>query len=220
MHRFAFPSLAATMSRGAVPASHRIFAPALKQECGGSSDLPGASANAQGPVNDLGNCALSRRHNEPSLPDRLEHASPLQTPSGCLNTESAMNDKTPLAGMRLDKWLWAARFYKTRALATEAVENHRVEVNDGRAKPSREVRVGDRLLIRIGDVEWKLTIRGLSLQRGPAPVAQALYEEDPESHAARQQTVAERQLNRAPEAEIRGRPTKRDRRMIRRFTGE
>ena len=127
-------------------------------------------------------------------------------------------DRDALAAMRLDKWLWAARFYKTRTLATEAVENHRVEVNGGRAKPSREVRPGDRLEIRIGDVQWRVTIRGLSMQRGPAPVAQTLYEEDPDSHAARQLTVAERKLKLAPEAGMHGRPTKRDRRMIRRFT--
>ncbi|MEW6120619.1 MAG: RNA-binding S4 domain-containing protein [Pseudomonadota bacterium] len=122
--------------------------------------------------------------------------------------------------MRIDKWLWAARFYKTRSLAVQAIENGRVKIDGQRVKPAREVRPGDRLEIRIGEYAWTLTVRGLSLQRGPAPVAQALYEEDPESHARRQQQVCERTLNAAPEAAIRGRPTKRDRRRIHRFTGE
>jgi ribosome-associated heat shock protein Hsp15 len=128
-----------------------------------------------------------------------------------------MPDKPSLLTMRLDKWLWAARFYKTRTLATEAVDKHQVEVNGARAKPAREIRPGDRLTIRIGDVCWQLSVRALSMQRGPAVVAQQLYEEDAESHAARQQTVAERALHRSPEAEIRGRPTKRDRRQIHLF---
>lgn len=126
----------------------------------------------------------------------------------------------PLAAMRIDKWLWAARFYKTRSLAVQAIENGRVRLDGQRVKPARDVRAGDRLEIRIGECTWTLTVRGLSLQRGPAPVAQALYEEDPDSHARRQQQVHDRKLNAAPEAAIKGRPTKRDRRQIHRFTGE
>lgn len=125
-----------------------------------------------------------------------------------------------LATMRIDKWLWAARFFKTRSLALAAIENGRVKLDGQRVKPAREVRPGDRLAIRIGEHEWLLTIRGLSMQRGPAPVAQQLYEEDADSHARRQQQVRDRTLNAAPEAAIRGRPTKRDRRLIHRFTGE
>jgi ribosome-associated heat shock protein Hsp15 len=125
-----------------------------------------------------------------------------------------------LATMRIDKWLWAARFFKTRSLALAAIENGRVKLDGQRVKPAREVRPGDRLAIRIGEHEWLLTIRGLSMQRGPAPVAQQLYEEDADSHARRQQQVRDRKLNVAPEAGIRGRPTKRDRRLIHRFTGE
>ena len=95
-----------------------------------------------------------------------------------------------LATMRIDKWLWAARFFKTRSLALAAIENGRVKLDGQRVKPAREVRPGDRLAIRIGEHEWLLTIRGLSMQRGPAPVAQRLYEEDADSHARRQQQVA------------------------------
>ena len=125
-----------------------------------------------------------------------------------------------LATMRVDKWLWAARFYKTRSLALQAIENGRVKLDDQRVKPAREIKPGDRLTLRIGDFDWVLTVRGLSMQRGPAPVAQQLYEEDAESLARRQQHALDRTLNAAPEAAIRGRPTKRDRRLIHRFTSE
>lgn len=125
-----------------------------------------------------------------------------------------------ITSMRIDKWLWAARFYKTRSLAIQAIENGRVKLDGQRIKPSREVRAGDRLDICIGEFDWVLTVRGLSMQRGPAPMAQQLYEEDPESHARRQLQVHDRKLNAAPEAAIKGRPTKRDRRQIHRFTGE
>lgn len=125
-----------------------------------------------------------------------------------------------IMSMRIDKWLWAARFYKTRSLAIQAIENGRVKLDGQRIKPSREIKVGDRLGIRIGEFDWVLTVRGLSMQRGPAPMAQQLYEEDPESHARRQQQVHDRKLNAVPEAAIKGRPTKRDRRQIHRFTGE
>ena len=122
--------------------------------------------------------------------------------------------------MRLDKWLWAARFFKTRSLATQAIENGRVKLNGARVKPAHEVKQGDQLELHIGDFNWVLTVRGLSMQRGPAPAAQALYEEDPASHARRQQQVSDRKLMDNPAAAIRGRPTKRDRRQIHRFTGE
>jgi ribosome-associated heat shock protein Hsp15 len=125
-----------------------------------------------------------------------------------------------LETMRLDKWLWAARFFKTRSLATQAIDNGRVKLNGDRVKPAREIKPGDRLELRIGDFDWVLTVRGLSMQRGPAPVAQTLYEEDPASRARRQQQVSDRKLAANPAAEIKGRPTKRDRRLIHRFTGE
>jgi len=124
----------------------------------------------------------------------------------------------PPERMRLDKWLWAARYFKTRSLATQAVDAGKVRLNGERAKPAREIKAGDRLQISLGECEWTLSVVGLSLQRGPAPVAQALYQEDPESMATRQQQMADRKLQANPAAEIKGRPTKRDRRQIRRFT--
>jgi ribosome-associated heat shock protein Hsp15 len=129
-------------------------------------------------------------------------------------------EKTPLDKMRLDKWLWAARFFKTRGLAIQAIDNGRVTLNGERVKPAREVKAGDRLELHMGEFDWKLTVRGLAMQRCPAPVAQALYEEDPASHARRQMQVSDRKLAASPAAAIKGRPTKRDRRQIHRFTGE
>ena len=130
------------------------------------------------------------------------------------------SDKTPPEKMRLDKWLWAARFFKTRSLATQAIEHGRVKLNGERVKPAREVRPGDRLDLRIGDIDWAVTVRALAMQRGPAPVAQALYVEDPDSLARREAQAAERRLGASPAATTKGRPTKRDRRQIHRFTRE
>jgi ribosome-associated heat shock protein Hsp15 len=119
------------------------------------------------------------------------------------------------AGLRLDKWLWAARFFKTRALAVEAIERGRVAVNGQGAKPSRELRPGDRVELRQGDLQRCIVVRALSAVRGPAPVAQALYEETPESIAARERAAAERHLHAEPAHAIeQGRPTKRDRRHL------
>ncbi|MDP2030392.1 MAG: RNA-binding S4 domain-containing protein [Thiobacillus sp.] len=129
-------------------------------------------------------------------------------------------EKTPFETMRLDKWLWAARFFKTRSLATQAIDNGRVKLNGDRVKPAREIKSGDRLEVQVGEFVWMLTVRGLSMQRGPAAVAQALYEEDPVSTARRQQQVSDRKLADNPAAAIKGRPTKRDRRLIHRFTDE
>ena len=118
-------------------------------------------------------------------------------------------------GMRLDKWLWAARFYKTRSLATDDIGKGRVQVNGQDAKPSRELRVGDRVAVRQGVLVREVLVQGLSLQRGPAPVAQALYEETADS-VARREAHAQRQRE-APEPSLaieQGRPTKRDRRQL------
>lgn len=132
-----------------------------------------------------------------------------------------MPDETrPLDRMRLDKWLWAARFFKTRSLASQAVEHGRVKLNGDRVKPAREVKPGDRLDVHIGDTDWTLTVRALSWQRGPAPVAQTLYEEDAGSRARREAQQLARKLAAPPQSTLKGRPTKRDRRQIRRFTGE
>jgi len=135
-------------------------------------------------------------------------------------TEKAMPNKSLPDKMRLDKWLWAARFFKTRSLATQSIEQGRVKLNGERVKPAREIKPGDRLNLHVGDFDWTLTVRALSMQRGPAPLAQALYEEDPASHARRQREVSERKLAAGPAVAIKGRPTKRDRRLIHRFTGE
>ena len=119
------------------------------------------------------------------------------------------------AAMRLDKWLWAARFYKTRALAVEAIDRGRVTVNGQAAKPARDLRLGDRIELRQGTLSRHVVVRALSAVRGPAPVAQTLYEETPESVAAREQALAERHLNAEPAHAIeQGRPTKRDRRQL------
>lgn len=129
-------------------------------------------------------------------------------------------EKTPSGTVRLDKWLWAARFFKTRSLATQAVDQGRVRLNGARVKPSRELRPGDALDIQAAETTWTVEVRGLSLQRGPAPVAQLLYAETPASLARRQQQAAERTLSVHPAGGIKGRPTKRDRRQIHRFTGD
>lgn len=117
--------------------------------------------------------------------------------------------------MRLDKWLWAARFYKTRSLAAQEVGKGRVLVNDQPAKPARDIAVGDHVSIRKEDPAMQVQVRALSAVRGPAPVARQLYEETPESVAAREQAAELRRL--APEPAqgiVAGRPTKRDRRLI------
>jgi len=117
--------------------------------------------------------------------------------------------------LRIDKWLWAARFYKTRSLAVEEISKGRVQVNDQEAKPSREVKVGDTVALRQGPVTRTLVVRGISSQRGAAPVAQQLYEETPESIRLREAAAEQRRLNNDPAAaHDHGRPTKRDRRDI------
>jgi ribosome-associated heat shock protein Hsp15 len=116
--------------------------------------------------------------------------------------------------VRVDKWLWAARFFKTRGAATEAVLGGHVRVNGARVKPAKEVAVGDRLEIAVGPVRWTVSVTGLAERRGPARVAAALYEETPESAAQRQQSALERRLTRPLGADLRERPTKRDRRLL------
>lgn len=117
--------------------------------------------------------------------------------------------------IRLDKWLWAARLFKTRSLAAEEVTHGRVRVNGHPAKPSRDVKPGDRIAIRQGAVERVIDVVGLSAQRGPAPVAQALYAETAESVEARRVASEARRLGTEPALAIeQGRPTKRDRRQL------
>lgn len=120
-----------------------------------------------------------------------------------------------LESMRIDKWLWCARFYKTRGLATEEIGKGRVTINGQAIKASREVRTGDIVALRQGQVPRTVVVQGLSAQRGPAPVAQQLYEETAESIAAREKAQEQRRLAPEPAATLlEGRPTKRDRRDI------
>ena len=117
--------------------------------------------------------------------------------------------------LRIDKWLWAARFYKTRSLAAEEIGKHRVQVNGQDVKASREVKPGDRVRLRQGLVEREVVVRGISAARGPAPVAQQLYEETPESVQSREAAAQQRRLAAEPAHAIeQGRPTKRDRRQM------
>ena len=113
--------------------------------------------------------------------------------------------------VRIDKWLWAARFYKTRSLATEEIDKGRVRVNDVDVKPAKEVKVGDTVTLRQGPVARTVVVRGISDKRGAAPVAQLLYEETEASLKQREQAVELRRLEPATSLEH-GRPTKRDRR--------
>ncbi len=117
--------------------------------------------------------------------------------------------------MRIDKWLWAARFYKTRSLASDEIDKGRVLVNGQVAKPARDVKAGDTVALRQGPVTRTVLVRALSQQRGAAPVAQQLYEETPESLLLREQAKEQRRLHTEPAAsQEQGRPTKRDRRTL------
>lgn len=121
--------------------------------------------------------------------------------------------------VRIDRWLWAARFFKTRSLAAEAIQGGRVDVNGTRAKASKEVRVGDTVDVGIGQTTWTVVVRALSDRRGPASVAQTLYEETTESAERRARLAAQRRLAPAPGADLGARPTKRDRRRIESLRG-
>jgi ribosome-associated heat shock protein Hsp15 len=120
--------------------------------------------------------------------------------------------------VRIDKWLWAARFFKTRSLATEAADGGKVEVNGEHAKPSKLIKPGDEIRLRLGPYDHILTVRALGERRGPASVAQTLYEETEASIQARERLST--QLRLAPAAfvyEEKGRPTKKDRRDLTKF---
>jgi len=120
--------------------------------------------------------------------------------------------------IRIDKWLWAARFFKTRSLAADAVTGGKIDVNGARAKPSRIMRLGDKLSIRRGPYESTIVVKGLAKLRGPASEAQLLYEETEESIRRRELTSAQLKLERPPEFDSPGRPSKKDRRAVLRFT--
>lgn len=117
--------------------------------------------------------------------------------------------------LRIDKWLWAARFYKTRSLAADEIGKNRVQINGQDAKASREVKPGDRVRLRQGQVAREVVVRGISAMRGPAPVAQLLYEETFESIQNREAVAQQRRVAAEPALSIeQGRPTKRDRRQM------
>jgi ribosome-associated heat shock protein Hsp15 len=119
--------------------------------------------------------------------------------------------------LRLDKWLWAARFFKTRSLAQAAVAGGRVELNDARPKPAHGVRINDRIVVRIGELRWHIAVKGLSERRGPAEEARRLYEETAASRAERERRADLRRWGAEPSAALKGRPTKRDRRLLERL---
>jgi ribosome-associated heat shock protein Hsp15 len=130
------------------------------------------------------------------------------------------DDRDDDGRLRIDKWLWAARFYKTRSLATAAVDLGRVRVAGERIKPARDVRVGEVLEIAVGEQRLEVVVRALSAQRGPAPVARQLYEETPASVQRREQRALARAAGVEPARDLRGRPTKRDGRDLRRLRSE
>jgi ribosome-associated heat shock protein Hsp15 len=119
--------------------------------------------------------------------------------------------------VRLDRWLWAARFFKTRALAAAAVGGGKVHVNGTRAKPAKQLQAGDALRVRVGPYEWLVTVRGLSERRGPPKTVAALYQEDPEGRTARERLAEQHKIAPAPAYRGKGRPTKKDRREIERL---
>ena len=153
----------------------------------------------------------------PDLPLRADPPSALVYASGMTSN----GDKgAAMERLRIDKWLWAARFYKTRSLAAQAVEGGKAKLNGERVKPARDVKPGDLVEVRSGELQWQVEVRAVSMRRGPAPEAARLYAETDESRARREQRLLMRRAGPHPAHDARGRPTKRDRRMIRRFTDE
>jgi ribosome-associated heat shock protein Hsp15 len=116
--------------------------------------------------------------------------------------------------VRLDKWLWAARFFKTRSLAQQAVAGGRVQLNGDRTKPAHEVKANDMVVVRVGDWRWEVKVRALADRRGPAAEARKLYEETEASRAERERRGDLRRWGAEPAAALKGRPTKRDRRLM------
>jgi len=126
--------------------------------------------------------------------------------------EQDMNDNA--RGVRIDKWLWAARFFKTRSLAQTAVSGGKVRLKDERVKVAKEVKVGDTLSVRITEYEWVVVVTALSEKRGSAEIARTLYEETADSIAKRLAQIAERRAQVSVWGERKGRPTKRERREV------
>jgi ribosome-associated heat shock protein Hsp15 len=125
----------------------------------------------------------------------------------------------PVARMRIDKWLWAARFFKTRSLAADAVEKGRARIAGAAVKPAKDVRVGDLVQVEIERIVWEVRVLGMCEVRGPASVAQTLYAETPDSKTKRAAEAERRRTYREPTATLQGRPTKRDRRVIDKLSG-
>ena len=132
------------------------------------------------------------------------------------SAENGVSSQTE--SMRIDKWLWAARFFKTRSLATAAIQAGHIRLNGATPKPARDVRPGDMLEISLGPVRWTVVVRQLNEQRRPAIEAQLLYDETEESRARRSVQRENLRLAPAPGSDLRGRPTKKARRLIHRFT--
>jgi ribosome-associated heat shock protein Hsp15 len=121
--------------------------------------------------------------------------------------------------MRLDKWLWAARFFKTRSLAQQAIAAGRVKLNEARVKPSHALKASDAVSIRVGELDWHVTVLALSERRGPAEQARKLYAETAASRAERERRMDLRRWGTEPAAGLKGRPTKRDRRRLEQLAG-
>ena len=155
-----------------------------------------------------------------AVPPAPRSARPLRSTRPCRPRTSRSRarpgacDHGRVDAVRIDRWLWAARFFKTRGAATDAVLGGKAHVNGVRVKPSKDVRAGDRLEVTIGDVRREVVVRAVADKRGPASVAATLYEETPESIARREQHAAARHLARPLGADLGGRPTKRDRRRL------
>jgi len=121
--------------------------------------------------------------------------------------------------MRIDKWLWVARFFKTRSLASTAISSHKIRCNGDHVKPARDLKIGDELEITIGQTVFVVIVQGMAEQRRPAPEARLLYQETPESEARRLRDQELRKLAPMPGSDLKGRPTKREGRLIRRIGG-
>jgi len=131
-----------------------------------------------------------------------------------------MREETPADRVRLDRWLWAARFFKTRSLAAEAIDGGKVDVNGDRAKRSRLLVMSDTVRVRVEQDEWIVVVQGLSERRGPAREARTLYEETEASRTEREKMIESRRLG-APTFDFdEGRPNKKDRRSLRRLKGK
>ena len=120
--------------------------------------------------------------------------------------------------MRLDKWLWAARFFRTRSLAQQAIAAGRVKLNNDRVKPAHDVKIGYSIVVRVGELDWDIRVKALSEKRGPATEARKLYQETEAGRAERERRIELRRSE--PAAAFKGRPTKKDRRRLERLRGD